>query len=420
MPAHDTNLRSNIEPHTGLLSLLAIATFFEGFDTKLAGLVQPLLGREWGASTEELGLVLGLSSLGMVLAFFVIHLADWIGRRPVFLGALAAYTVLTLATAFSPNLVVYTALQFFARMAMVVELSLAYLILSETVASDFRGRANGMLGAFAALGAAVPLALMGPLKAMDIGWRGLFVIGSLPVLLLPMYLKRIEETAAYRERIAATASRHFDWRSEWALIRSLFDRSNAKRLAGATVLWFGVNFWAGTAMGFLTIYTFGERGWNESDISWLPLGTIPVGLAGYLFCGVAMDHFGRKGATSLYLIAAFVVTVICYQAESKAAIYLAWSLLVGLNGIWTIVTTWTLELFPTQSRATALGVSANLFGRMGMVVGPIVAGMLSSAWSSTSSAITALAFVMLLCLPIVWWVLPETRGAGLGDEADRS
>jgi hypothetical protein len=42
---------------------------------------------------------------------------------------------------------------------------------------------------------------------------------------------------------------------------------------------------------------------------------------------------------------------------------------------------------------------------------------LSSAWSSTSSAITALAFVMLLCLPIVWWVLPETRGAGLGDEA---
>ncbi len=29
----------------------------------------------------------------MVLAFFVIHLADWIGRRPVFLGALAAYTV---------------------------------------------------------------------------------------------------------------------------------------------------------------------------------------------------------------------------------------------------------------------------------------------------------------------------------------
>ncbi|MEO1914272.1 MAG: hypothetical protein ABGW98_10465 [Myxococcales bacterium] len=46
MPAHDTNLRSNIEPHTGLLSLLAIVTFFEGFGTKLAGLVQPLLGRE--------------------------------------------------------------------------------------------------------------------------------------------------------------------------------------------------------------------------------------------------------------------------------------------------------------------------------------------------------------------------------------
>ena len=130
-PEGSPGLRRSLTPHAGLLSLLTIATFFEGFDTKLAGLVQPLLGREFNASTEQLGLVLGLSSLGMVLAFFVIHLADWIGRRPVFLGALCAYALLTLATAFSPNLIVYTALQFFARMAMVVELSLAYLILSE-------------------------------------------------------------------------------------------------------------------------------------------------------------------------------------------------------------------------------------------------------------------------------------------------
>ena len=97
-----------MKPAAKLFALLTIATFFEGFDTRLVSLVQPVIGREFGASKEQLGFVLGLSSLGMVFAFFAIYLADRIGRRPVFLGALVGYAVLTLATAFSPNLVVFT------------------------------------------------------------------------------------------------------------------------------------------------------------------------------------------------------------------------------------------------------------------------------------------------------------------------
>jgi putative MFS transporter len=418
LPAGNLSLRQGLAPHAGLLSLLTIATFFEGFDTKLAGLVQPLLGREFGASNTELGLVLGLSSLGMVLAFFVIHLADWVGRRPVFLGALGAYALLTLATVLSPNLLVYTALQFFARMAMVVELSLAYLILSEELVGEVRGRANGMLGAFASLGAAVPLALLAPLEAFGFGWRGLFVVGALPLLLFPLYLTRIQETRAYRERRARGDRRPFDWRDEWALLRRLFVRSRATRLAGVTLLWFTVNFWAGATMGFLTIYAFNERGWNSGDLSWLPAGTIPVGFAGYVLGGIAMDRLGRRAAATLYLLGAFVVTLVCFQSESKLVIYAAWATLVGLNGVWTITTTWTLELFPTDLRATALGVCANLLGRTGMVIGPILAGALSTAWASTSTAISVLAGVILLCLPVVWWVLPETRGLDLSYVSD--
>jgi len=414
-PAGTRGLRRNLAPHAGLISLLTVATLFEGFDTKLAGLVGPMLGEDFAATNEELGLVLGLSSLGMVIAFFIIHLADWIGRRPVFLGALAGYATLTLATALSPNLVVYTSLQFFARMAMVVELSLAYLILSETLSGDVRGRANGILGAFAALGAAVPLALLAPLEAIGIGWRGLFVLGAIPLLLFPLYVVRLEETRVYREQVSKRAERRFDLNAEWQLVRALLRGAGAKRLAGVALLWFTVNFWAGTTMGFLTIYTFGERGWDARDVAWLPLGTIPFGIAGYLLCGVAMDRFGRRGAATIYLIGAFVVTVCCYQSESKTAIYLAWSLLVGLNGIWTIATTWTLELFPTELRATALGVSANLLGRLGMVLGPILAGSLSMAWSSTSNAVSVLAGITLLCIPAIWWALPETLGIELSD-----
>ncbi|HKK53052.1 MAG TPA: MFS transporter [Myxococcota bacterium] len=398
-------------PHAGLFSLLTLATFFEGFDTKLASLVQPVIGRDFGVSTEALGMALGISSLGMVLAFFFVHLADSIGRRPVFLAALGSYTLFTLLTALAPSLVVFTALQLFARMAMVVELGLAYIMLSEALPPEIRGRANGFLGAFAALGAAAPLALLAPLEAVGLGWRGLFLIGGLPLLLFPLYWRGIEETGDLGERRARPARSRLA--EEAALFRSLVSKAHRSRLAAITALWLTINLWSGTALYFLTIYAFDERGWEPADLTWLPLGTIPFGFAGYALSGFAMDRLGRRGATTLYLGLAFGSTLLCYQSSDAAAIRLGWFSLVGLGGIWTIASTWTAELFPTEVRGTALGVGNNLFGRLGLVLGPILAGRLSVHWGSIGDAITALSTVTLLCLPVVWWVLPETKGVVL-------
>lgn len=403
-------LRS-LAPHAGLLALLTIATFFEGFDTKLASLVQPVIGREFGASTEALGRALGFSSFGMVLAFFVIERADRIGRRPVFLMALAAYSLLTLATGFAWNLVVFTGLQMFARMAMAVELGLAYIILSESLPPAIRGRANGFLGAFAAFGATIPPALLAPLEAVGLGWRGLFAIGALPLVLLPLYWRRLRETPAYDLRAAARSAD--DVSPERSRLALLLGPGLRGRLAAISLVWLGINFWAGSALYFFTIYVFDERGWTSTDLLWLPLGTIPFGIAGYALSGFAMDYFGRRGATGLYLVAAFLGTTLCYQSTHPGAIYLGWFCLIGLGGVWTIATTWTAELFPTALRATALGIANNLLGRMGLVLGPIAAGSLSTHWGSTADAITALGAVTLLCLPIVCWLLPETRGADL-------
>jgi putative MFS transporter len=404
-------------PYAGLFALLCIATFFEGFDTKLASLVQPVIGREFGASTSQLGLALGVSTFGMSLGFFAILLADSIGRRPVFLAALFTYAVLTLATAFAPNLVVFTACQFFARMAMVVELFLAYLILSEEMPADIRGRVNGLFASTASLGAAVPAGLLAPLMAAGPGWRGLFWIGSLPLLLFPLYLYRIQETRLFeirvraaREQDGATAPAY--GREFKAAARTLWSSAYRGRLLRVIGLWVAVNFWSGTALYFFTIYAFGDRGWNESHLQLLPWGTIPCGIAGYVLSGVLMDRFGRRAAAAGYLVAAFAATLFCYRSTDDASIYAGYFLLIGLGGVWTIVTTWTTELFPTEMRATALGLANLLIGRLGLAAGPIAAGLLSSAWGSTSDAISVLAGVTLLALPLVW-SLPETNALDL-------
>jgi putative MFS transporter len=407
---------SQLKPHAGLFALLCIATFFEGFDTKLASLVQPVIGQEFGATTGQLGTALGISSFGMVLAFFVIRLADTVGRRPIFLIALFAYALLTLATAFSPNLIVFTALQFFARMAMVIELFLAYLILSEEMPANIRGRVNGLFASTAALGAAFPDALLSPLEDLGLGWRGLFMIGSLPLLLFPLYIRRIPETRAFAERPPSDQRYGDEFK---ASARALWSSVHRTKLICVTGLWLAINFWSGTALYFFTLYTFGERDWDAGDLQVLPWGTIPFGLAGYVLSGFAMDRFGRRRAASGYLLAAFGATAFCYGSSETSSIYLGIFLLTGLGGVWTIVTTWTTELFPTELRATALAVANNLIGRMGLVLGPIVAGQLSAAWGSTSDAIIALGTVTVLVLPLVW-LLPETNAIDLRGDGTRT
>ncbi len=402
-----------------LFALLTIATFFEGFDTRLVSLVQPVIGREFGATKEELGFVLGLSSLGMVFAFFVIHLADRIGRRPVFLGALAGYALLTLATAFAPSLLVFTLLQVFARMAMVVELGLAYLILSEEMPAGIRGRVNGVFGGCVVLGASVPDALLHPLDQWGIGWRGLFLIGAVPLFLFPFYVRHLAETSAFLARKAKAKGAGSTFASELALLRVLFSPAHRLRLLSITGLWVLVNFWSGTALYSFTLYLFDERGWRPEDLVLLPLGTIPCGLFGYSLAGFAMDRIGRRAAASLYLAAAGAATVVCYQANSSGLILAGYFALVGLGGVWAIVTTWTAELFPTELRATATGFSNNLVGRFGLVFGPIVAGLLGGAFASTADAVSLLALVPLLGIPIVW-TLPETNGITLSPTDTRA
>lgn len=399
---------SGMGAHRGLFVLVSIATFFEGFDTMLVSLVQPWLQEEFQASREALGDALGWSSAGMVLAFFVIHLADWLGRRPVFLGALFAYAVLTLATAFAPSLATFTILQVFARMAMVVELGLAYVILSEEMPAEIRGRVNGLFGSVATIGAAMPASLLAPLEAAGLGWRGLFLIGALPLLLFPLYVKRLPETRAFRARPPT----RFSLRDELALVAGLFARAHRRRLVLVIALFLPINVWSGTALYFFTLYVFGERGFTAADLVWLPAGTIPFGFLGYSLSGVAMDRLGRRPAATLYFVAAFAATLLCYRSTWSPAIYLGYFLLIGLGGIWTIAITWSAELFPTSVRATAAGTTNNLFGRLGLVFAPMLAGRVTTALGSTADAITLFSGITLLVLPLVW-LLPETNAAVL-------
>jgi putative MFS transporter len=307
--------------------------------------------------------------------------------------------VFTLATAFAPSLAAFSALQLVARMLLVTELALAYVMLGEELPAAQRGRAMALLGAFASVGASLPALFLAPLEAAGFGWRGLFAIGALPLVLWPVYWRVVRETPAFGH------AERLSW-------RQLFAPALRLRLAAVSALWWSVNFWSATALYFFTLYVFEERGWSAADLQRLPLGTIPVGFAGYFTAGWIMDRVGRRAAATLYLAGGTAAAALCFQSTRSIQIVAGYLALVGLGGLWTIASTITTELFPTALRATAIGLANNLIGRTGLIVGPIAAGSLAEALGSTGDAVTWLAAANLLCIPIVW-LLPETRGVAL-------
>ena len=85
-------------------------------------------------------------------------------------------------------------------------------------------------------------------------------------------------------------------------------------------------------------------------------------------------------------------------------------------GLWAIGETIAVELFVTDVRATANGLTNNLLGRWGLVLGPAVMSVLIGQLGSIAEAASLLALFNLLALPIMLWLIPETKGRRL-DEA---
>jgi putative MFS transporter len=185
------------------------------------------------------------------------------------------------------------------------------------------------------------------------------------------------------------------------------------RLAAVTAMWFTLSFWSGGVLVGFFRFLGTERAWTAEMIGRLPWGTIPAGVVGYLAAGWAMDRFGRRPTAMAYFALSAGATIACHQADAALAIGAAYCAVTGLGGAWTVTNTLTAELFPTRLRGTAAGIAGSLVGRLGFVVGPLVAGRLAASLGDTAAAMSWLALVNLACVAIVWRALPETRGVQL-------
>jgi putative MFS transporter len=393
-----------------VLGLVSLVTLFEQYDLSLFSLALKQIQAELAIPEARLGEFGALVRLGALPAFAVAMLADRFGRRRVLLFTIVAYTVLTGATAFAPDARSFVALQFLARVFAVAEVMLAYVVVAEELDPEVRGWGIGALGALAACGSGLALALFATVDVLPFGWRALYLLGFGPLVWLTWMRRTLPETARFEAR-ANVVDAEGALRSAWRPLVSLLRAYPGRFLAIVSVV-FLLNVAENPAGFFGPKYFQEEHGWSPARFAAMGFFGGFLGIFGSAFAGRLSDRHGRRRIAILFLLA-HPLFVIGYYQLSGVVLAPLWigAVFAGI-GSGVLLAAFGNELFPTSYRSTAAGARV-VMGTLGGVLGLAVESALYRTLESHWTAISLLAAGALLAPLLVAALFPETARRSL-------
>lgn len=356
------------EPQLRLLAMVALALLFEEYDSAMLISALKHIARDLGMADQDLGLHLGLIRLGALPAFFCVPLADRFGRRPVFIASTVALGVLTFGTAFVMTPTQFVVLQALTRTFFVTGTAVAFVIVTEEFPAQHRGWGMGMLAALGSMGHGLSAMLFSQIERLPFGWRSLYVVGIVPVLFLPAFLRRVPETKRFSDMKAGFAAGPATvFASVVEPMRMLF-ATHPLRALGLAACGFLVAAATLPSFQFSGFYTLEKLGWKPGHYSGMVIAGGAVGIIGNIAAGRLGDIFGRK-AVGFVMLALFPLASFLFYRGSSWVVAVAWVPLVFcFMGGRVMLKALSTELFQTSFRSAAAGLFA-VMEAMGAVAG---------------------------------------------------
>lgn len=189
-----------------LLVVLCGALFLDGLDISMVGVALPSIGADLGMSPSALqwivsGYVLGYGGLLLLGG----RASDLLGRRTVFLTAVAVFGIASIVSAFLSNDIALISLRFVKGVAAAFTVPAGLSIITTTFAEGpARNRALSIYTVCGASGFSMGLVFGGVLT--ELGWRATFLLpGPLALALLIAGLRVVPRASRTRVTLA-----HFD------------------------------------------------------------------------------------------------------------------------------------------------------------------------------------------------------------------
>jgi putative MFS transporter len=392
----------DLEPrYFTLLWLVSLALFFESYDLSMLTSALKHIADDLGMEEQHLGWYLAVIRLGALPALAIVPLADRLGRRRLFLAGLAGVSVCTLLTGFATDPATFVAAQMLTRVFMVLGTSVAIVIVTEEFPAAHRGWAIGVMGAIAASGHGLGALLFSQIERLPYGWRALYFLGAVPLLLLPQFSRGVPETRRFARRHESGV------RAGWFAPLVALARTYPRRALALTAAIFLVSLGDASVFQFTSYYAQTVHGWSPGQYATMFILGGLVGVVGNVVAGRLGDSVGRRavGTTAFGL---FPLAAWLFYLGPGWTMPIAFASFVFCQtaGV-TILRAFSSELFPTSHRGTA-AAWAMLVQTLGWAGGLWLVGLATQAGAEIADVTTRLAAGVLVG-GLLLLALPETR-----------
>src|SRR6266446_5052449 len=432
-----------------------LADLLDFFDFFLIGYVLAFIAKEWQLTYWQGAMILLASGIGAVPgAFFWGWVADRIGRRKVFIATAINLAIATAIMAFTPGpggwiegWLFLSIFRFFVGVGNAGLYAVDLPLVQEFMPTRKRGWVSALVTTLLPAGSMLG-AVAGWLLAPIIGWRGLFLIGLVPIVLVLMVRYWVPESPRWLIRMG----RHEDARKSlaWALMIDPREIALPTAFAEAekAAWWELFRYPRSVAAGCLTGLTqtggVGLGLWmatlfvlvlgvSPAEAAFLMIWFNVAAILGRIFATCIIEPLGRRGSGILMCSAAALTVVVAGQMPNVyiggTSMFFIMCLVQNFfgSGNYSIVGPYMAEVWPARLRASGMGLGYGV-GNTGKIIGPLGLALIvgASDYISPKASIDYLgpAFVYFA----FWWALGaltfwligfETKGRSI-EEIDRA
>ncbi len=181
-----------------ILIISGLGLLFDSMDVGLLSYVLVSLTKIWHLHPTTIGLLGSVSFIGMAIGSALAGtLADRHGRRSIFMWTLLIYSIATGLSALATGVTAFFIIRLFVGLGLGGELPVATTYVLESSPAEVRGKRVVYLETFWAIGSLVA-ALISFFVIPSVGWRVVFLIGSLPALYTLVLRYALPETPIYQ------------------------------------------------------------------------------------------------------------------------------------------------------------------------------------------------------------------------------
>ncbi len=352
---------------------------------------------------EALFLTLAFRPVG---AFLFGALADRFGRRPALMLNIACYSLLEMACAFAGSMQMLLLLRALFGIAMGGEWGVGAALAFETLPAENRGFFSGLLQEGYAVGylvAAAAFALLFPWfshfswHGHPFGWRGMFLVGAAPAVLVFYIGRKVEESPMWSER--RSEPRDARTRSAVGTARGVL------RYAGTflflVLLMTGFNSFSHGTQDLYPTFLQRDHGFSAQLTGIIAIIYNLGALAGGMIFGSLSERIGRRRAIILAAVLSLPAIPLFALSHSPAALAAgAFLMQFMVQGAWGVVPAWLSELSPGPVRATFPGLAyqlGNLISSKNVVIQARAAERIGGyAWVLAATVVIVAGFLVIV------------------------